>query len=140
MSVNAPKIIGKLHGVAGLPVMILYSIPQEELLTVQINVLFNCDRTNRFHCCFCSGTATTSTTTTTTTTTTTRPPPPPPPSKKCFPSTAKVKLESGKLVKMSELQIGDQIETGRMVLLTTLLNFVIYFILFMNFIKFKTRV
>ena len=80
------------------------------------------------------------TTSTTTATTTTTRPPPPPPSKKCFPSTAKVKLESGKFVKMSELQIGDQIKTGRMVLLTTLFNIVFYFILFMNFIKFKTRV
>ena len=30
----------------------------------------------------------------------------------CFPSSAKVKLESGKIVPMSELQIGDQVQIG----------------------------
>ena len=30
----------------------------------------------------------------------------------CFPATAKVTLDSGKSVKMSELQIGDQVQTG----------------------------
>ena len=41
---------------------------------------------------------------TTTTTTTKRPP--------CFPSTAKVNLQTGKTVAMSELQIGDSVQTG----------------------------
>ena len=31
----------------------------------------------------------------------------------CFPAAATVKLESGKSLKMSELQIGDQVETGK---------------------------
>ena len=30
----------------------------------------------------------------------------------CFPSTAKVHLKNGKVVTMSELKIGDQIQTG----------------------------
>ena len=30
----------------------------------------------------------------------------------CFPGTAKVNLHNGKSVKMSELQIGDQVKTG----------------------------
>ena len=40
--------------------------------------------------------------------------PSPPPSKgwQCFPSSANVLLESGKSVKMSELQIGDLVQTG----------------------------
>ena len=42
------------------------------------------------------------------------PPPPlpklPPPS--CFPSTARVSLESGNSIRMSKLQIGDKIQTG----------------------------
>ena len=33
-------------------------------------------------------------------------------SKGCFPSMAKVKVETGKLVTMSELQIGDRVQTG----------------------------
>ena len=84
------------------------------IVTEQNKCLVYCDRTNTFHCCSCNGIATTSTTTTTTTTTTT-----PAPSGDgsggggCFPSTAKVKLESSKLVTMSELQIDDQTETGR---------------------------
>ena len=32
--------------------------------------------------------------------------------KNCFPANAKVKLESGKSVKMSELQIGDKVQRG----------------------------
>ena len=32
--------------------------------------------------------------------------------KSCFPSNANVKLENGKSITMSELQIGDQIQTG----------------------------
>ena len=43
-----------------------------------------------------------------TTTTTTTPPPPP----TCFPSTGLVNLENGKSVTMSELKIGDQVQTG----------------------------
>ena len=31
---------------------------------------------------------------------------------KCFPSLVRVKLQDGRLVKMSELQIGDQVQTG----------------------------
>ena len=53
----------------------------------------------------------------------TRPPPPPPPlpppppsssssSPSCFPSTASLNLENGKMVAMSELQIGDLVPTG----------------------------
>ena len=30
----------------------------------------------------------------------------------CFPSTSKVKLGNGKVVTMSELQLGDQVQTG----------------------------
>ena len=30
----------------------------------------------------------------------------------CFPSTATVQLQNGKMVKMSELQIDDQVKTG----------------------------
>ena len=30
----------------------------------------------------------------------------------CFPATASVKLESGKQIKMSELQVGDRVQTG----------------------------
>ena len=71
------------------------------------------DRTNKFYCCYSDGQTTTRSTTTTTTTTTTTQPPPPPPSKKCFPSTARVNLETGKSVSMSELQIGDKIQIGR---------------------------
>ena len=41
------------------------------------------------------------------------PPPPPPPKKKgCFPSSAKVNLEKGKVIRMAELQIGDKVQTG----------------------------
>ena len=50
---------------------------------------------------------TTSTTTTTTTTTTAAPS-----GGGCFPSASKVKLKNGKSVMMSELQIGDQVQTG----------------------------
>ena len=31
----------------------------------------------------------------------------------CFPSTARVILENGRKVRMSELQIGDKVQTGR---------------------------
>ena len=48
-------------------------------------------------------------TTTTTTTTTT---PSPSSSSGCFPSESRVKLENGKSATMSELQIGDKIQTG----------------------------
>ena len=34
------------------------------------------------------------------------------PKKGCFPSSAKVYLENGKSATMSELQIGDQVQTG----------------------------
>ena len=34
------------------------------------------------------------------------------PPKECFPSTSKVKLADGKSVRMSELQLGDQVQTG----------------------------
>ena len=30
----------------------------------------------------------------------------------CFPSAGKVKLENGKVVQMSELQVGDKVQTG----------------------------
>ena len=50
---------------------------------------------------------------TTTTTTTTRAPPPPSRGRGCFRSMAKIKLENGHLVTMSELQIGDRVQTGR---------------------------
>ena len=43
-------------------------------------------------------------------------PPPPPPANTggddCFPSAARVSLENGKSVMMSELQIGDKVQTG----------------------------
>ena len=34
----------------------------------------------------------------------------------CFPSFAKVKLENGKPLAMSELQIGDKVQTGKQLL------------------------
>ena len=34
----------------------------------------------------------------------------------CFPSLAKVKLENGKSLAMSELQIGDKVQTGKQIL------------------------
>ena len=34
------------------------------------------------------------------------------PDKNCFPLMAKVKTENGRSVKMSELQIGDNVQTG----------------------------
>ena len=40
------------------------------------------------------------------------PPPPPPPPPSCFPSESKVNLENGKSVTMSELNIGDRVQTG----------------------------
>ena len=33
----------------------------------------------------------------------------------CFPSLTKVKLENGKSVAMSELQIGDKVQTGKQI-------------------------
>ena len=54
-----------------------------------------CD--NTYHCCVA-------------------PPPPPPASENCFPSSARLMLESGKSVTMSELKIGDRIETGEQIL------------------------
>ena len=41
-----------------------------------------------------------------------RTPPTPPPKGKCFPSTAKVSLENGKYVTMSELRTEDKVQTG----------------------------
>ena len=35
----------------------------------------------------------------------------------CFPSTARVHLENGKVVTMSELQVGDRVQTGMDLLL-----------------------
>ena len=40
------------------------------------------------------------------------PPPPPPPSSACFPSFARVILDNGKWISMSELQPGDKVQTG----------------------------
>ena len=60
----------------------------------------------------CCGGCTTIPYRTTTTTTTTRAPPPPERPKFCFPSNAKVNLENGKSVTMSELKIGDLVQTG----------------------------
>ena len=40
------------------------------------------------------------------------PPPPPPKSKTCFPSFAKVYLESGKMIAVRDLQLGDKVQTG----------------------------
>ena len=52
-----------------------------------------------------------------TTTTTTPPPPPPPPPPPsgggCFPSVAKVGLKNGEIIRMSDLQVGDQVQTGK---------------------------
>ena len=53
---------------------------------------------------------TTEPTTTTTATTTTTISPPSHPS--CFPSVSRVKLENGKFKPMSELQMGDKVQTG----------------------------
>ena len=39
--------------------------------------------------------------------------PPPPPKENCFPFSARVALESGKSVTMSELQIGDRVQTSK---------------------------
>ena len=38
--------------------------------------------------------------------------PPPPPKRRCFPSTAKISLKNGKFVKMSQLQVADQVQIG----------------------------
>ena len=51
------------------------------------------------------------------------PPPPPPPQEKCFPSSARVILENGKSVTMSELQIGDRVQTGKYMANDPLLHF-----------------
>ena len=40
------------------------------------------------------------------------PPPPPPSSSACFPSLAKVNFENGPSKAMSELQVGDRVQTG----------------------------
>ena len=74
-----------------------------------------CYSTYTAHCCYCdehSNSFTTPTTTTTTTTTTTPKPPPPPSPPACFPSAAKVHLQNGKSVRMSELQKGHHVQTG----------------------------
>ena len=39
---------------------------------------------------------------------------PPPPPTACFPSNAKIHLQNGKSIRMSEMKIGDQIQTGIM--------------------------
>ena len=44
--------------------------------------------------------------------------------KTCFPSSARVSLENGKTVRMSELQIGDRVQTG---IAVTLLLYLQYF-------------
>ena len=65
-----------------------------------------------FHCC--DGVPSTTTPPPTTTA-----PPPPSPSGGggCFPSTARTKLRTGRLVTMSELQIGDEVQTGMKLLI-----------------------
>ena len=70
--------------------------------------LAGCPRGSLFpyYCCFPNPVALTTTTTTTT-------PPPPAPSGGCFPATSKVNLIHGKSVTMSELHIGDQVQTGK---------------------------
>ena len=45
------------------------------------------------------------------------PPPPPPKSPSCFPSSAKVLRNDEKSVTMSELEVGDQVQTGIFLLL-----------------------
>ena len=50
------------------------------------------------------------------------PPPPPPPKKGCFPSTAKVKVANGKTVSMTDLQIGDQVQTGKDIWINFVIN------------------
>ena len=55
-----------------------------------------------YSCCPCRQPKTTTTTTTTNA-----------PSGGCFPSTSRIQLKNGKLLPMSELQIGDKIQTGK---------------------------
>ena len=66
---------------------------------------------NTFHCCSCPP----------------PPPPPPPPKRGCFPSTARVSLENGKSVMMSELQEEDHVQIG---IYIPLLNQVCYLVKF----------
>ena len=65
------------------------------------------------------------------------PPPPPPPSGGgCFPSSAKVKIETGKYVRMSELQIGDQVQAGRYTkVYANIISFLLKKIILMNWIN-----
>ena len=57
-----------------------------------------------YYCCFTNSTALPTKTTTTMA---------PPPGPSCFPSAAKVNLQNGKSVTMSELPIGDQVLAGK---------------------------
>ena len=50
-------------------------------------------------------------------------PPPPQESENCFPSSARVLLENGKSVTMSELQIGDRVQTGMNIWIFVLFKF-----------------
>ena len=73
-------------------------------------------------CCLCKkyqetvreyyDSSTTSTTTTTTTTTTTAAPTTTHKPKSCFPGVARVHLENGNLIEMSDLKAGDLVQTG----------------------------
>ena len=42
-------------------------------------------------------------------------PPPPPPKKSCFPLIGKVWTEKGKSVQISELQIGNKVQAGKII-------------------------
>ena len=107
-------------------------------LHVQFYVLWevlNCpdlcyaDCGNSFHCC--TGAPRTTTTTTTTT------PPPPPPSGGgggCFPSSGNVLLENGKSVTISELHLGDHVQTGKAFHFKVICNCVIVLILKTSYI------
>ena len=58
---------------------------------------------------------------------TTTPPPPPPESSSCFPLMAKVKIENGKSVQISELQIGDKVQTGTIIELVKINTTTVHF-------------
>ena len=77
------------------------------------NCIAYCARLESFHCCLCDGDAVPRPPPTTTTTTTAAPSGG---GGGCFPSTARVSLENGESVTMSELQAGDRVQTGTDVL------------------------
>ena len=82
-----------------VPVDYWYTLTQcNNLCRARITLNFQ----ERFYCCTCLDEVTPTTTAA----------PPLPSSPPCFPSHAKMSLKNGNTVMMSELQIGDQVQTG----------------------------